>query len=86
MDKIKAQIDSLRNKLEKANKDYYVLDNPVISDYEYDMMMRELRNLEENHPEYMSESSPTVRVGGEALSQFNQVTHTVPMISLQDVF
>ncbi|MEG2338351.1 MAG: NAD-dependent DNA ligase LigA, partial [Clostridium sp.] len=86
MDTIKDQIDSLRNKLEKANKDYYVLDNPVISDYEYDMMMRQLRDLEENHPEYMSESSPTVRVGGEALSQFNQVTHTVPMISLQDVF
>ena len=86
MDNIKLKIDELRQEIEKHNHNYYVLDNPTISDFEYDALMRELKKLEEENPQYKSDTSPTVRVGGVALKEFNQVTHTVPMISLQDVF
>lgn len=86
MDNIKLKIDELRREIEKHNHNYYVLDNPTISDFEYDALMRELKKLEEENPQYKSDTSPTVRVGGVALKEFNQVTHVVPMISLQDVF
>ena len=82
----KEKIDRLRADLHRHNYNYYVLDNPTISDFEYDALMRELKKLEEENPQYKSDTSPTVRVGGVALKEFNQVTHTVPMISLQDVF
>ena len=81
-----AKIKKLSEELERHNRSYYVLDNPEISDYEYDMMMRELRQLESEYPEYASENSPTKRVGGEALSTFEKVEHKVQMGSLQDVF
>lgn len=83
---IKEKIESLREKINYHNYRYYVLDDPKISDYEYDMMIRELENLEKEHPEYVTPDSPTQRVGGESLKEFNQVVHTVPLQSLQDVF
>ena len=83
---IQKEIEKLRRELEYHNKLYYVLDAPVISDYEYDMLMQRLKQLEADHPEYITPDSPTQRVGGEALSQFEPVTHQVPLESLTDVF
>lgn len=82
LDKIK----KLSFELERHNKNYYLLDNPEISDYEYDMMMQELKKLESEYPEFAFENSPTKRVGGEALNTFEKVEHKVQMGSLQDVF
>ena len=84
--KIKERMEYLSAELERHNRNYYVLDNPEISDYDYDMMMRELRQLEKDNPEFASENSPTKRVGGAALNTFNKVEHRVQMASLQDVF
>lgn len=72
--------------LEKYSYQYYVLDNPEISDYEFDMLMQELKAIEEEFPELRSPASPTQRVGGMALSKFAKVEHTVQMASLSDVF
>lgn len=80
------RIKQLRAELEKHNHNYYVLDNPTISDYEYDMMMQELIKLEEENPQFADPNSPSQRVGGEALNTFEKVTHTVQMGSLRDVF
>ena len=63
-----------------------MLDAPTISDFEYDKMLRELEELEAAHPELVTPDSPTQRVGGKALDSFQQVTHRVPLQSLQDVF
>lgn len=86
MDKIQKRIEELSELLEYHSKKYYVEDNPEISDYEYDMLLRELENLEAEHPEFLSPLSPTQRVGGKPLDKFEQVTHTVVMESLQDAF
>lgn len=83
---VKDRIAYLSRELERHNHLYYVLDAPVIADYEYDAMLRELEILEAEHPEFASELSPTRRVGGEPLSQFQKVQHPVPLESLQDVF
>ena len=80
------EIDRLRRELEYHNKLYYVDDAPVISDFEYDMLMQQLIKLEEEHPELITPNSPTQRVGGAALLQFTQVRHQVPLESLSDVF
>lgn len=80
------KIIALRRELERHNKLYYVYDAPEISDYEYDMLMQQLKALEEQHPELITPDSPTQRVGGAPLSQFEQVTHQVPLESLTDVF
>ena len=72
--------------LTEANYKYYVLDNPTMPDFEYDRLLRELEDLENEHPELADPNSPTQRVGGEALSQFQKVNHPVPLMSLQDVF
>ena len=80
------EILQLRRELEYHNKLYYVLDSPVISDYEYDMLMQRLKALEAEHPELITPDSPTQRVGGQALSQFEPVQHQVPLESLTDVF
>lgn len=80
------KIKKLSSEIEKHNKNYYVLDNPEIPDYEYDMMMQELKKLESEYPEFAFENSPTKRVGGEALNTFEKVEHKVQMASLQDVF
>ena len=82
----KKEILRLRKELEYHNKLYYVLDAPIISDYEYDMMLRRLEELEAKHPELVTRDSPTQRVGGQALSKFEPVTHQVPLESLTDVF
>ncbi len=82
----KTEIEKLRNEIEYHNKLYYVDDAPVISDYDYDMLMVRLIKLEEEHPELITPTSPTQRVGGKALSQFTQVRHQVPLESLSDVF
>ena len=83
---IQKQIDELRREIEYHNKLYYVDDAPVISDFDYDMLMQRLIKLEEEHPELITPDSPTQRVGGAALSQFAQVQHQVPLESLSDVF
>lgn len=88
MDKISAEkrISELSELLEEHNYKYYVLDNPDISDYDFDMLMNELKQLESDFPELILPSSPTQRVGGMALNTFEKVQHTVQMASLQDVF
>ncbi len=80
------EIQALRREIEYHNKLYYVDDAPVISDYDYDMLMQNLKNMEAEHPELVTPDSPTQRVGGKALSQFEQVQHQVPLESLTDVF
>ncbi len=80
------KVKNLREEIEKHNYNYYVLDNPTIDDYDYDMLMRELKQLEAEYPELADPNSPTQRVGGEALNQFEKVEHRVQMGSLQDVF
>ena len=82
----KERIEELTGILTDANYRYYVLDDPQIPDFEYDRMLRELEELEAANPELASADSPTKRVGGEALSQFEKVAHPVPLMSLQDVF
>ncbi|MCX7885608.1 MAG: NAD-dependent DNA ligase LigA [Caloramator sp.] len=86
MEDIKKQIERLRRELEYHNYRYYVLDDPEISDTDYDKMLKELEKLEKQHPEFYDENSPTQRVGGVPLKEFNQVRHNTPMLSLQDVF
>ena len=80
------EIIKLRREIEKYARLYYVYDNPAISDYEYDQLMQRLKALEDANPELITPDSPTQRVGGEALSQFEPVTHQVPLESLTDVF
>ncbi len=85
MDELK-EIKRLREELNQAGYEYYVLDNPTMSDYDYDHALRRLEELEAAHPEAVTPDSPTQRVGGQALESFTQVTHRVPLESLQDVF
>ena len=80
------EIEQLTKQLERHNYLYYVMDSPEIADYEYDQMLRRLEILEAEHPELASPLSPTRRVGGAALPQFEKVEHAVPLESLQDVF
>lgn len=80
------RIKELTEILSDANYRYYVLDDPTMPDFEYDRLLRELEDLENANPELKDPNSPTQRVGGEALSQFQKVTHPVPLMSLQDVF
>lgn len=80
------EILELRRELNQANYEYYVKDDPTMSDYDYDHKLRRLEELEGAHPELVTPDSPTQRVGGKALESFTQVTHRVPLESLQDVF
>ena len=84
MEDIKKRIEELRNILNEANYNYYVLDNPTISDAEYDRLLRELQELEEKYPEYKTPDSPTQRVGAKPLEAFNTVPHRIPMLSLDN--
>jgi len=86
MDKIKQRIEELSAILNEANYNYYVKDDPTITDQEFDKYLRELTELEEKYPEYSKVDSPTKRVGGEVLDSFQKVTHEKPMMSLSDVF
>ena len=83
---MKERIEELTKLLNEANHRYYVLDDPQMPDFEYDRLLRELENLEAEYPQFALAESPTKRVGGEALSKFEKVTHPVPLMSLQDVF
>ncbi len=80
------KINQLTDLLNEYSRKYYVEDNPAVSDYEYDMLLRELKELEEKYPQYQRSDSPTVRVGGAVLKEFEEVAHEVPMESLQDAF
>ena len=82
----KERIEELRKQVEYHAKRYYDDDKPEISDFEYDMLMVELRNLEKEYPEYQSKESLTQKVGGHVKEGFQKVTHEVPLQSLQDVF
>ena len=83
---LKEKMDRMVEELNAANYRYYVLDDPTMDDRDYDLKLRELEELEKDHPELARADSPTKRVGGEALSKFEKVTHPVPLNSLQDVF
>lgn len=85
-DQVAARIEELRRQLEYHNWRYYVLDDPVITDGEYDRMLRELQSLEAAHPEYYAADSPTQRVGGAVRSDFGTVLHRVPLFSLANAF
>ena len=84
--KAKERIEELTNILNEANYNYYILDNPTISDQEFDKYLRELMELEMEYPDLKKEDSPTVRVGGTVIKGFDKVTHTIPMLSIEDVF
>ena len=77
------RIAELTKILTEANYLYYVLDDPQMPDFEYDRLLRELEDLEKEYPQFEREDSPTKRVGGQALSKFEKVVHTVPLMSLQ---
>ena len=83
---IQAKARKLRAEIERHNHQYYVLDAPLVSDAEYDRLFRELQQLESDHPELAGPDSPTQRVGGAPLPQFEQVTHRTPMLSLNNAF
>lgn len=80
------RIDELIKLIDKANYEYYTLDNPSITDQEYDRYMQELQKLEEKYPQLKREDSPTSRVGGKVIDGFEKVTHEIPMLSLGNVF
>ena len=82
----KKRIQELREKTEYYAKKYYDDDNPEISDFEYDMLMLELRNLEKEFPDLIDENSLTQKVGGHVKEGFEKVEHKYPLQSLQDVF
>lgn len=82
----KARLNELRQKIDELSYQYYTLDKPTMTDYEYDMMYRELETIEKNHPEWVSADSPTQRVGSKVSGGFEKYTHDQPMLSLGDVF
>ena len=83
---IKKQINYLKSVIQEHDHNYYVLDEPQISDHEYDQLLRELKDIEDSHPELITSDSPTQRVGGSPISEFNQIQHTKPMLSLGNAF
>lgn len=83
---IKERIEELRAELHRHNYNYYVLNAPEISDKQFDDMMRELQDLEKEHPEYQDENSPTMRVGSDINKNFTQVAHKYPMLSLGNTY
>ncbi len=83
---IKKKIEALRSELQEHNYRYYVEDNPTISDYEFDMKLKELQKLEEEHPEFFDPNSPTVRVGGQVTKNFDTVKHDFRMYSLDNSY
>ncbi|HBR17323.1 MAG: DNA ligase (NAD(+)) LigA [Deltaproteobacteria bacterium RIFCSPLOWO2_12_FULL_43_16] len=85
-DDIKKEIEKLREDINFHNYSYYVLDNPVISDAEYDKLMRQLEELEAKNPHLITPDSPTQRVGAKPLEKFGTITHTMPMLSLKNAF
>ena len=86
MDTEKARLLELRKKIDELSYQYYTLDKPTVTDYEYDMMYRELENIEKAHPDWVTPDSPTQRVGSKISGGFEKYTHDRPMLSLGDVF
>ena len=80
----KDSISELRKQINNHNYQYYILDNPIISDYEYDSLMRELQDLEKKYPDLITQDSPTQRVGASPLDAFDSVDHSIPMLSLEN--
>ena len=80
------RIIELTKIIDDANYEYYVLANPTLTDQEFDKYLKELENLEKEYPELQSETSPTKRVGGEVIDKFKKIKHSIPMLSLPDVF
>ena len=83
---IQNRIDELIKILNEASRNYYELDNPTITDQEYDDYYHELEQLEKKYPEFIRDDSPTKRVGGKVIKEFSKVTHEIPMMSLGDIF
>jgi|LSQX01.3.fsa_nt_gb DNA ligase (NAD+) len=84
--KIKKEIEELREEIRKHNYQYYVLDQPLVSDYEYDQLMRQLIKFEQGYPQFVTPDSPTQRVGAKPLEQFMTAQHLSPMLSLSNAF
>ena len=82
----KEKIERLRHEIEYHSHRYYVMDEPEISDFEYDSLQRELRSIESEYPQLLKADSPTQRVGGSAQTLFSPVAHSVKMESLLDAF
>ena len=83
---IESTINQLREELRQHNYNYYILDNPTISDYEFDMKLKELQDLEEKHQEFFDANSPTQRVGGTITKNFNTFVHDFRMYSLDNSY
>jgi DNA ligase (NAD+) len=83
---VRAEYEQLKDELNQHNHSYYVLDEPTIPDSEYDRSMRRLQEIEQQYPELLSDDSPSQRVGGAPLPSFSQVSHAVPMLSLDNAF
>lgn len=83
---MRRKIEELRAKLNQYNYQYYVLNDPSVSDFEYDMLMRELQELEKEHPEFADPNSPTNRVGSDLTTEFENVAHRYPMLSLANTY
>ena len=84
--KIKQRIYYLRDEINKHNHRYYVLDKPIITDFEFDILLKELESLEKENPQYYDSNSPTNRVGGDSLESFNSFNHKYPMLSLGNTY
>lgn len=82
----KERIQALKKLINNYNYNYYVIDDPIIPDSEYDRLMRELQDLEENYPELITLDSPTQRVGAEPIKFLGEIRHEIPMLSLNNAF
>jgi DNA ligase (NAD+) len=83
---IQKKIEQLTKTINQHNYNYYVLDRPTISDYDFDQMLKELEDLEKQHPEYVMDDSPTLRVGGQITRKFDNIKHKYPMLSLSNTY
>ena len=83
---MKERMNELIDIINEADYNYHTLDNPTITDQEYDKYLRELFDIEEAHPEWVRPDSPTQHAGGQVIDEFKKVTHKIPMMSLSDVF
>ncbi|MBI1979455.1 MAG: NAD-dependent DNA ligase LigA, partial [Elusimicrobia bacterium] len=86
MSSFRKEAEQIRRKIEEHNYSYYVLNQPTITDKEFDDLLKKLQALEKEHPECVTPDSPTQRVGGKAVSSFAPRSHSVPMLSLENVY
>ena len=86
MDKEIGRLNELKDQIREHDYNYYVLNQSLITDAQYDELLQTVRGIEEDYPELITNDSPTQRVGGEATDQFEQVTHSIPMLSLSNTF